>query len=221
MAKAAAWSDLRGVDRPEKPWLNGLPRLIFVSDMSDALSAAIDFEFLKREIIDVCESEKGQRHQWLWLTKRPSRMLDFHLWLAQIWPENLWVGTSITTQKSASRLNYLTDIPARIRFVSIEPQWEPIDLTDWMHKIHWGIGGGQSGAEAKPYNLNWARQLILQFASFDIPYFQKQLGAGPVNAFDVAIKLKDSHGGEWSEWPNDLKVRQFPNVAKMVETPRS
>src|SRR3712207_7534850 len=38
MAEAALWSDLTGTDRPDKPWLNGMPRLIFISDMGDALS---------------------------------------------------------------------------------------------------------------------------------------------------------------------------------------
>src|SRR4051812_42951992 len=52
MAKAARWPDLTGRVRDDKPWLDGLPRLIFVSDMGDALSAAIGFDYLKREIID-------------------------------------------------------------------------------------------------------------------------------------------------------------------------
>jgi len=38
MTKAAAWSDLRDTRRHNKPWLDGMPRLIFTSDMSDALS---------------------------------------------------------------------------------------------------------------------------------------------------------------------------------------
>jgi protein gp37 len=52
MAEAARWSDLSGTRRENKPWLDGLPRLIFTSDMSDALSNAVTFAFLKREIID-------------------------------------------------------------------------------------------------------------------------------------------------------------------------
>src|SRR5262245_51323976 len=38
MREAAGWSDLTGVERPDKPWLNHVPRLVFVSDMGDALS---------------------------------------------------------------------------------------------------------------------------------------------------------------------------------------
>src|SRR5687767_9401374 len=41
MAEAARWSDLTGTSRKEKPWLNGIPRTIFVSDMSDSLSSVV------------------------------------------------------------------------------------------------------------------------------------------------------------------------------------
>ena len=53
MAEAASAGNLTGLARPQKPWLNGLPRLIFVSDMGDALSEAISFQYLLAEVIDV------------------------------------------------------------------------------------------------------------------------------------------------------------------------
>ena len=42
-----------GTGRPDKPWLWSLPRLIFVSDMSDALSEAVPFEYLEQEVVGV------------------------------------------------------------------------------------------------------------------------------------------------------------------------
>ena len=85
MTEAALWSSLRDLDRVEKPWLNGLPRLIFMSDMGDALSENISFEFLHREIISSVMTHRGRRHHWLWLTKRPERMAEFSncLWGGQ------------------------------------------------------------------------------------------------------------------------------------------
>jgi hypothetical protein len=80
MAKAARYADLTGTDRPEKPWLNGLPRLIFVSDMGDALSdqravyaggkpgsggGGVPFDFLKSEMMDTAVSDTGRHHHWL------------------------------------------------------------------------------------------------------------------------------------------------------------
>ena len=49
MAEAAGWSDLSGTRRKDKPWLEGMPRLIFVSDMSDALSNSVPFPYLRDE----------------------------------------------------------------------------------------------------------------------------------------------------------------------------
>src|SRR5690242_4986762 len=92
MKKAAAWRSLAGMARLDKPWLDGLPRLIFVSDMSDALSLAVSFEYLEDEVISTVESAAGRQHRWLWLTKRPARMREFSSWLQRPWPPNLWVG---------------------------------------------------------------------------------------------------------------------------------
>lgn len=63
MAEAARWRDLTGSDRPTKPWLNGLPRVVFVSDMSDTLYPEFDFDCLKVEIIDIAASASGQLPQ--------------------------------------------------------------------------------------------------------------------------------------------------------------
>ncbi len=127
MAKAAAWSDLAGTNRADKPWLNGMPRVIFISDMSDALSAAIPFEYLKHEIIENVASKAGKRHIWMWLTKRPSRMAEFARWLGS-WPANLWAGTSLTAAGNLSRVGHLLQVPAKVRFLSCEPLLGPIDL---------------------------------------------------------------------------------------------
>lgn len=119
MAQAAKWSDLAGQPRAKKPWLDGLARCIFVSDMSDLLSEAISFEYILEEVIWNVLSEEGSRHRWLWLTKRPGRMKEFSHWLrheARVqWPTHLWVGTSITTQQTLTSGADLLDLPHRGR----------------------------------------------------------------------------------------------------------
>lgn len=124
MAEAARWSDLTGTDRQDKPWLNGMPRTIFVSDMSDSLSSVVPLEYLHDEIIANVTSELGQRHQWLWLTKRPDRMAEFSDWMAKrgvSWPTNLWAGTSITSQATTSRIAKLLKVgnSETIRFLTV------------------------------------------------------------------------------------------------------
>lgn len=220
MATAARWSDLTGQDRLAKPWLHGLPRLIFVSDMSDALSAAASFEYLRDEIIHVVTSEKGRRHVWQWPTKRPNRMAEFSRWLSKQdirWPSNLWAGTSVTTQTTTSRVAQLLKVGGRrtIRFVSVEPQWEAIDLARWLPSLDWVIQGGQSGSVKRAFDLQWAEELIAQCRRHKVPYFCKQFGGFAV-ANGSRLELDDYHGGDWSVWPPQLRVREMPHVPRVM-----
>ncbi|OJH38265.1 DUF5131 family protein [Cystobacter ferrugineus] len=216
MAQAARWTDLAGCSRSDNPWLDGSPRLIFVSDMSDALSKGVSFEYLESEIIAVVTSAEGQRHRWLWLTKRPSRMAEFSRWLAalgQPWPENLWVGTSITDAKSLERISSLLKVgDARTtRFLSVEPQVEPISLAKWLPELDWVIQGGESGLGARPFDLDWARSLVAECTTAGVPYFLKQLGEHPVEK-GQRLELQDRHGGDWIEWPEELRRREVPGI---------
>ncbi len=133
-AAAAAWSDLRGQARADKPWIGKLPRLIFVSDMSDALSSGAQFKYLEREIITVAATAPGSRHIWIWLTKRPARMAEFSKWLlghGVKWPANLWAMTSVTDQQTAeSRIPWLMQVGDEdtIHGISAEPLWRMIEL---------------------------------------------------------------------------------------------
>ncbi|SEN18326.1 protein gp37 [Stigmatella aurantiaca] len=211
MLTAAAWRPLTGLRRLEKPWLDALPRLIFVSDMSDALSQAVSFEYLEDEIINTVESPAGQQHHWLWLTKRSPRMREFSRWLRRPWPANLWVGTSITGQQSLGRIRPLLEVgdERTIRFLSIEPQWEALDLGEWLSRLNWIIQGGQSGKNSPAFDLAWARAMRDACQKVGVRYFLKQLGAN-VRDGSAVLKLRDRHGGDWNEWPTDLRIRQLP-----------
>lgn len=210
--KAAAWRPLTGLRRLDKPWLDGMPRLIFVSDMSDALSQVVSFEYLENEVISTVENPAGQQHHWLWLTKRPARMREFSRWLRRPWPANLWAGTSITGRQSLGRVPPLLEVgdERTIRFLSIEPQWEAFDLGEWLSRLDWVIQGGQSGKGAPAFDLVWARALRDACANAGVPYFLKQLGAN-VRDGTAVLKLRDRHGGDWDEWPEELRVRQLPS----------
>jgi protein gp37 len=217
MAEAARWSDLTGTARKEKPWLDGLPRLIFVSDMSDALSTEVPFDFLEQEIVSTVTSPSGQRHQWLWLTKRPDRMAEFCGVLkakGARWPENLWAGTSITTQGTTSRIKHLLRVgdATTIRFLSVEPQRAEINIREWLARLDWVIQGGESGSSARPFHLEWALDLKDQCKEAGVAYFLKQLGSA-VFSEDQRRLFRDGHAGDWSEWPDDVRVRKMPRRA--------
>lgn len=78
MSKAARLSPLDGEKRLEKPWLDGLPRLVFVSDMGDALSdrpfsdkSAAGRHVLASDVV-VIERKKGKNGR-LYPSKREAR----------------------------------------------------------------------------------------------------------------------------------------------------
>jgi protein gp37 len=189
--------------------------LIFVSDMSDSLSAVVPFDFLEKEIIQIAASPDGKRHRWLWLTKRPDRMAKLSAWLSRkgiSWPDNLWAGTSITTQATTGRINRLLEVgdAATIRFLSVEPQHQAIDLAKWLPRLNWVIQGGESGHDAHPFDIRWAYELQDQCHKQGVPYFLKQLGTVVVDD-GKRIELENHHGGDWAEWPKVLRMRQCPS----------
>lgn len=128
-AQAASWPDLTGKPRKEKPWLDGLPRHIFVGDMGDFLSERVTDEYLEKELLGAITSKQGQRHIWQLLTKRPRRLAA----LAEKWgglPDNAIAMTTVTTQKTADvRIPELLKVRAKYRGLSCEPLLGPVDLS--------------------------------------------------------------------------------------------
>lgn len=209
MAKAVRCMDMAGKIRTDKPWLMGLVRKIFVGDLGDIFSAAVPFDYLKAEIIDVARSKEGMRHDLLLLTKQPQKATQFANWLGEPWPENVWIGTSITGKASTTRIKHLVQVPARHRFLSIEPLVQDPELTPEMvsGKIDWMIVGGESDQgnfPARPFDIEWARSVIRLGQRTEIAVFVKQFGS------NCGMNLADHHGGDWSEWPEDTRVRQMP-----------
>lgn len=88
----------------------------------------------------------------------------------------------------------------------------------WKH-LDWIIVGGESGPGARPFNLQWARDVVQQCKAVHVPVFVKQLGADPYFEKEVGtakggcpelLTLNDRKGGDMEEWPSDLCCRQFP-----------
>jgi protein gp37 len=144
---------------------------------------------------------------------------------AGCWPSNLWVGTSVTEPKYLRRIDNLITVGdgSTTRFLSLEPQYAPISLAGKLEGIRWLIQGGESGPtkpgklteeqfaqrRARPFDLAWARQIRDECAGAKVKYFLKQVGSIPVE-YGRSVELRDGHGGDWSEWPKDLRVREMP-----------
>lgn len=212
--EASRWSDLLGTKDPTRPWKDGLPRLIFVSDMGDALSRRRDFEFLREEVIKPATSVEGRRHLWLWLTKRPELMAEFAGELEGGLPENVCAMTTVTGPGQLDRIDHLRKVRAAVRGLSLEPLWEKIDPEHLnLDGIDWVIVGGESGSavgDTRPFPIEWAEEIREKCRREGVAFFLKQLGRRPTRA-GSPVNLTDESGGDWDEWPDEaLRVREFP-----------
>jgi len=211
MAQAAGWKDLFGCESTFALWKLGLPRMIFVSDMGDAFSSKGQFPFLEREAIPAITSEKGLRHLWLWLTKRPKLMREFAARIGGF-PPNVCAMTTVTGPETLHRVDELRNVRAACRGLSVEPLWKRIRPGDLdLTGIDWLILGGESGSGplTRSFQVEWAEELHQYCQERGVAFFLKQLGRNPVIA-GKPIRLVDAHGGDWDEWPLHLRVREFP-----------
>jgi protein gp37 len=155
---------------------------------------------------------------------------------ANAWPlRNVWLGVSVEDQEYADRrIPHLLSTAAAVRFVSAEPLLGSLDLSPYLTRPHqacngctpdgalcgghpfgnaidWLIVGGESGTGARPFDLEWARVLLGQCVITGVPCFFKQAGAAPEDGAG-RLRLLDRKGGRLAELPEELRVRQFPEV---------
>ncbi|MGD9635936.1 MAG: DUF5131 family protein [Pirellulales bacterium] len=206
-----------------------LPRKLTLNDLRRDLFALID---------------ATPHLDWLVLTKRPENILrmwpavtigsqeqaDDRNERGELYRRNVWLLTSIATQADADK-----NLPAMRRCVdlvpvlgiSAEPLIEPVDFRlaksisgESDSHFKWIIVGGESGHHARPFNVAWARSIIKQCRDAGVPCFVKQLGSAAME-FSIhdlprgMTRFVHSKGGDWNEWPADLRVREFPAVTRV------
>lgn len=188
------------------------PKIIFTCSWSDwFIDEADEWRPEAWKII-----KSTPHHTYQILTKRPERIADH---LPPDWGfgyPNVWLGVSVENQERISRILVLSKIPAVIKFISAEPLLGPLDLP-LDDKIDWIIVGGESGNDKGKYgyrscNIEWIKEIIEQGRAATLPVFVKQLGT----SLAYQQGLKDSHGGDWKEWPEWLRVRQMPVINKSI-----
>ena len=199
LEKAIGWKDLTGTGRPDKPWLDGYPRVIFVNDLSDGFCPDVDPD---KWLSPLLSQMAASPHIFLLLTKWPDRMASF--FSQHSVPDNFWFGTSITNQRDANeRIPLLASICASMHFVSLEPLLELVDVNipigprdarygvPALSKLAWVIAGGETGHGARPMHPQWARDIRNECQAAGVPFFMKQMSKrAPI--------------------PDDLMVRQLP-----------
>jgi len=97
-----------------------------------------------------------------------------------------------------------------------EPKYEETCNCGGDPVIDWIIVGGESGPGARPMQLDWVRSIRDQCEAADVPLFVKQLGKHPVAGGeygpDQTAKISHPKGADPSEWPKELRVREWPEV---------
>lgn len=127
-------------------------------------------------------------------------------------PANLCAMTTLTGPDTLHRVDELRQVIAPCRGLSIEPLFERIPPEDLdLRGIDWVIVGGESGsrAAARPFHLEWAGEMLDHCRNNGVAFFLKQMGRNPL-LHSNPVRMDDSHGGDWNEWPLHLRVREFP-----------
>lgn len=219
---------------------------VFCASLSDWLDDEVPIEWLV-ELMSLIRHTPNL--DWLLLTKRPQNFkprlnaalkrilkatggepcndadfIDGWVNKRDTIPQNVWIGATAENQRRFDeRYMALAEIPARVRFWSMEPLLGSIDFTavhyDFSFKaaFHWVITGGESGGKntARHCHTDDLRDIVSQCDILDVPCFVKQLGSNAVAAGRDQrhlIAMKHPKGGDWSEWPEALRVRQFPQI---------
>ncbi len=91
------------------------------------------------------------------------------------WAENIWVGVTMETAEYGFRIDHLRSVPARLRFLSIEPLLGPVKDLD-LTGVDWVIVGGESGPGARPMKEEWVLQIKDICEAASVPFFFKQWG---------------------------------------------
>lgn len=166
-------------ERLDDPFKWRKPRRVFVNSMSDMFHPKVPFSFIDRCLETIT---LARQHTFQVLTKRPKTAALWHSrWCAKHamdepqLPSNLWLGTSIESQDYLPRAAALREIPAAVRFLSLEPLLEDLGDLD-LRGIHWVIAGGESGPGARPVHADWIRSIRDQCAEQDVPFHFKQWG---------------------------------------------
>ena len=174
------------------------PSMVFVNSWSDFFIEEAD-EW-RDEAWDIIRRTPHLTYQIL--TKRPENIRSR---LPDDWGDgwdNVWLGVSIENYRYLDRGWKLINLPAKTRFLSVEPLLGEIDLR-WLlsaELIDWLIVGGESGSHHRPMELDWVRSIKEDCDRAEVAYFMKQ-DSGPKPGMRGRI-------------PDDLWVQEFPNGFK-------
>jgi protein gp37 len=179
------------------------PAMVFVNSMSDLFHARVPLDFVSTVFATM---DATPQHTYQVLTKRAARLPKIVDKLD--WPTNLWMGVSVEDEAAMSRIEQLKAVPASVRFLSCEPLLGPMpNLADHLDGIDWVIAGGESGENARPMDVQWARDIREACLDTGTAFWFKQFGGRTSKS---GGKILD--GAVVEQWPTPVD-RKVPAVA--------
>jgi protein gp37 len=202
----------------------GVRQKVFCGSMCDVFdgTASAELDVPREQLWQLID--QTPHLDWLLLTKRPEnvRTIAPRHWLTG-WPQNVWAMTTVENQAVAKyRLEALAAMRAPVRGISFEPllgpinfRWAPwcpmpfdratgkTDHLDGFRLFNWAIIGCEKlpgNKPGRPCELAWVRELVAQAREACVAVFIKQLSL----AGHVSTKP--------SEWPEDLRIQEFPAI---------
>lgn len=158
----------------KEPWELGKPSRIFVCSISDLFGSWIPAAWRDQvlEAIENCPVE----HTFILLTKAPENIP-----LSYEFPENVWVGATVTSYNDVSKIHDLRLVRAEVRFLCFEPLLGPIVLPfhsehpglDLLWGIQWIIIGKLTGSRKVRLQNSWVIDLLEEARFWRIPVFLK------------------------------------------------
>lgn len=219
----------------------GVRYRVFCASLADVFDNAVPSSW-RADLFQLIE--RTPHLDWLLVTKRVGNVAPMVLEVARqlFWldhldaphlPSNVWLGITVVNQQEADRdIPRLLALPARVRFLSVEPLLGPVDLRFHIFSeptgnfrthagkrqmelrkpadggLHWVIVGGESGQGARPMHPDWVRSLRDQCLSSDVAFLFKQWGEWTpgvnVERHVGVVKTADWLNNEWSFGTEDL-----------------
>lgn len=208
-SRTKTWNDPVKWDKAAKA--SGVRKKVFCASLADWLDDEVPMPWREDlfALIDDCP-----HLDWLMLTKRPQNAKAM---LPPSWWDNprpwVWFGVTAENQKYWDiRVPILRTIPAALRWVSYEPALGMIVMDGGG--VDWLIVGGESEqtSPARRFEIVWAENAIGQCRDLGIVPFVKQVGTN-ATYFSNEYKTKDKAGTNPAEWPESIRVREFPKGA--------
>jgi len=206
------------------------PRKIFVCSMSDLFHPKVSFGF----ILDVVLiAQRTPRHTYQFLTKRISRALEFAEILSKEptakWPSNIHLGVSISTPDELYKAEILKQIPAAVKYLSLEPLLADMGRLNLKGFDQVIIGAESKGSwPGRHCDNKWVKNIVDQCVAAGVAVFVKQLhspteyhrtmvydGLGPG---DYHYENGEVRKCKLLKYPKDIK--KFPPGLRRQEYPK-